>query len=1105
MRFESHKLFRILLNEASVYKMKHNTDKDLQKLVDTKEVYLREDLPFEAPNKTIEKGPLFRSVEEVSPELGESPTEDSASSSSSLKSEEYSLQRRDFMKLFSASAVVASTVSCVRRPVEKVVPYVHQPLDQVPGVAVNYATTEPGINSLGLIIKTREGRPVIVEGNSQHPLSQGATSAPIQASIQTLYHPERPKSPRAKMGNNKVFDVKWNEVLEKISSLVKGKKVGIFTGGSTGHRQKFFKDFLKNVGSEETRLYTYESQTLVAATATAYKIAFGVELLPRNSLNKANFVVGFGTEFQDVGIASIYDTKSFSQGQSYRRGTLGQFIQFESRYTNTGTQATERHPIAPGDELGLNLSFVKALLAHKSKKGSKAEISSIEKVVSSQEDYIAAALKRSGLEQSLFDQLADKALKNKSVTLSGQSGGADENATLLQLSCIMSNILLGAYGTIMHIDRGWMKPRTNPMDLQRFLKESSDLDVLFVIDSNPAFTVPESTGIKQILEKIPNVVSIQSFPNETDEYASFMLNGHHFLESWGDEEPVAGFYSTRQPVVRPFTNSKQAEDVLLWVCAHIGKPLPHADYRSYLKTQWKKIHAVLGNNLSLDRFFDVILRTGFVGKLKRQSLSPLKDLSASFAKIKTMEEGYILNAYLDSRLTDGEYAESPLLQETPDGLTSICWDTWVAVSPNTAKAIGAKYNKVIEIKSGSKSLKLAVYPLPGLHDLSVVIPRGNGHSNNISKIFAGIGKDPLPLLNAAFDPLSGVIVTSGQKVELTPTGETYRLCATQKHNDIANRTDIIKFLPLSEMSKNEAKSKDLDTVPDLYPELEVGDYRWGMSVDFGKCNGCSSCSVACSVENNIPSVGREQIMMGRTMTWIRSDRYFSGSVENPKVTFQPVMCQHCNHAPCEPVCPVFATTHDPEGMNAQTYNRCVGTRYCANACPYKVRRFNWFTHKWNIIDDNPIHRNPRALNPDVTVRTRGIMEKCTFCVQRVRDAKHKAKADNRKVREGDIKTACQQACPSDAIIFGDLKDPTSRVAKLRKDYRAFSMLGGDPEHKHYGIKTLPNVTYLAQVTHDGSSSNSGSHDSGGHSDESKDSTGHDHDHDHRHEFNDNEG
>jgi molybdopterin-containing oxidoreductase family iron-sulfur binding subunit len=313
----------------------------------------------------------------------------------------------------------------------------------------------------------------------------------------------------------------------------------------------------------------------------------------------------------------------------------------------------------------------------------------------------------------------------------------------------------------------------------------------------------------------------------------------------------------------------------------------------------------------------------------------------------------------------------------------------------------------------------------------------------------------------------------------------YRLAAMQKSHDIGNRTAIIKKYDVADLA-TVLRKRSLDDVPDLYPALiedQKAEYRWGMSIDLTKCSGCGACMAACAVENNIPQIGREQILLGREMHWVRLDRYFAGDVDNPQVSFQPMMCQQCTHAPCEAVCPVIATSHDPEGINAMTYNRCIGTRYCANACPYKVRRFNWWTHKWGVMGDRPQDRMPRAMNPEVTVRTRGVMEKCNFCTQRVRQAKYTAKEQSRTVRDGELLTACAQVCPSDAIIFGNLKDQSSRVSLERKDHRSYLALGGDPDKNEFGLKTMPNVSYMAIVAHraplgTGQESHGGGHGSG---------------------------
>jgi molybdopterin-containing oxidoreductase family iron-sulfur binding subunit len=462
-----------------------------------------------------------------------------------------------------------------------------------------------------------------------------------------------------------------------------------------------------------------------------------------------------------------------------------------------------------------------------------------------------------------------------------------------------------------------------------------------------------------------------------------------------------------------------------------------------------------------------VQRRGFIGRLESRVVGELGSV-ASLVQAKPYQAGPKIIAHLDNRLRAGEGAMRPVLQEVGDGITTVTWGTWIGMNPNSMTKSGLKYNMVVKVETSAGSVEGSVYPLPGLHEDTIAIPRGNGRDPKLSKISAGIGFDPLVLFGAAFDAQTGMPVTRGAAAKITATGRIERLAAQQKHNDVGNRSDIIKSISLQEATDNFSKKKDLDTVPDLYPELPKAEYRWGMSIDLGKCIGCSACMVACASENNVAQVGKEQILLGREMHWIRIDRYYTGSLDNPHVTFQPMLCQHCNHAPCEPVCPVYATTHDPEGLNSQTYNRCIGTRYCANACPYKVRRFNWFTYGWNMVGDRAVDRNPRALNPDVTVRTRGVMEKCTFCVQRIRDVKHavKERGEGAQLFDGEIKTACEQVCPTNAITFGNLNDPQSRVSALRKDNRAYLALNGDPEHKHYGLKTVPNVNYIAKVTHE---------------------------------------
>ncbi|MBC7661332.1 MAG: 4Fe-4S dicluster domain-containing protein [Chitinophagaceae bacterium] len=1053
-------------------------DSDLRGLEDKREVFVAHDQPFEKPAKEFVPGPFFVNIEEAMPDLAEETSQEDSSGEKKL-----AVDRRDLMRLFGAGAILASA-ACVRRPVEHAVPYVTQPMDSIPGIPTYFATT---IDRVGVVVKTREGRPVFIEGNPEHPLSQGSASIFGMSELQALYHPERRSTPQIRFGD-KVVDVSWDDVHTSLADVLKeSKKVGFLIKGTTGSSVQFYKDFLKQIGQSDDGVYVLESNTLFNSMATAHKMAFGVDGLPRSDLRRAKLLIGVGTDFQDCGIASIFETKSWTSGFAFRNGQKGRFVTFENRMTQTGAKASERYPIAPGDELGVILAFVEALLGQGGAKGSESDKSRIRAVIASQKALIDSTKSRLKLDDAVA-KLAVSAVKGGAVLLAGESGASSQNGTLVQLAAIMANILLGAYTDhLLFFDQGWFKNPARPGDVARFLKDAATIDTLFVVDVNPTFTLPASFGVEAIIKGIKHVVSMNTMPSETDDFASHIVNTHNPLECWGDEELVAGFWSIQQPTVRSITNSQQAEDVLLWTAAAMGKPMGFEDYRAYLRKQWQVLYKQSGITKDFDTFFMAIQRKGFyVSQLtKRDNATSLADVSAAFKPVP-VSEGLKLVAYLDPKLGDGTGADRPILQEAGDGLTTIAWDTWVAINPNKCRELGLKYNDLVRIKSPAGTVEVSCYPMPGLHADTIAIRRGNGHRNGISKISDGVGIDPLLLLEAKVDSFTQDPVTSGQVVTLEKVGKRYRLAAMQKHNDIANRRDIMPVLTLTQAAKGMRNFKDLDDVPDLYPSHspKPGDlrgtswlfpdwkasetYRWGMSFDLDRCNGCGACNVACTLENNIPHVGREQILIGREMTWIRIDRYFSGEVNNPEVAFQPVPCQHCNHAPCEAVCPVFATTHDPEGMNVQTYNRCIGTRYCGNACPYKVRRFNWFTHKWNVVTDNPIDRNPRALNPDVTVRTRGIMEKCSFCVQRIHDAKHNAKQQGRAIVDGEIRTACQTACPTDAITFGNLKDPSSRITRNRRDNRSYLLLNGDATKQEYGLKTLPNVNYLMRVRHDGS-------------------------------------
>jgi len=1032
-----------------------------------KEVFAPANAPFEAA-ATFVPGPYYKGVEERMPELAERAADAVDTLIAGMPStSKFSLGRRDFMKLFSASTV-AATSACVQRPVERAIPFVQQPVDQWPGEPVNYATTCGDCSAgCGVMVKTREGRPTKAEGLPEHPVNAGRLCAVGQASLQGLFHPERQHQPLLRYGA-KLQDTAWSDAFAHIAAKITDpSKVGIITNGATGHRHGFFREFLEKIGGSANHLYTFDANSLAESIVAAHQLAYGIAAMPRAELNQAKLIVGIGADFLDIGTSLIYYTRTYTDGHAFQGDGKGRHVQFESTMTLTGGRADERVTIPPGSETLTALLLTKALLKNGKAKGSSSARAQIAAVLSDKATLLAGGYDRLGVAEATFDQLAADLLVAPAVVMAGGSSAFDENATALQMAAIMANELIGAYGSTLHLDKDWATAPVVPGDLNRFLADAKGFDVLFVIDCDPVFTLPPAWGVEALLKAIPHVVTMGDFPSETAAVASHRLNTNHWLESWGDEQSIAGLWSIRQPTVRPTTDSRQSEDILMWIAASLTKPMGYEDYRDYLKKKWAPLRTLMGrSNVPEDIYFDLVLQHGYDG---RDSTQIVPAFSSSFAQAFKYQDysgaGLRLIAPLDFRLRDGRHAHKPVLQETADTMTTITWDTWVALSPATTARLGLRKYDVVKVEGPGGSFEASVYPLPGLHADAVVVPRGNGHSKDSGLVQGGNGINPLVALAKASDGVTGAVVTAGQAVKITATGRVFPLAQLQKHNDIANRKDIIKTVGLATAVANAGKTQDLDDVPDIYPALPKKEHRWGMSIDLSRCTGCNACVVACFTENNIPQVGREQVMLGRQMHWIQIDRYFSGAVEAPEVTLQPMLCQHCTHAPCEPVCPVFATTHDPEGVNTMTYNRCIGTRYCANACPYKVRRFNWWTHRWNQVGERLQDRNPRALNPDVTVRTRGVMEKCSFCYQRVRDGRHKEKIN--KVAVGQpgniVKTACQQTCPADAITFGNLLDTASPASQLRRDMRAYMALNGDPAEKEYGLKTLPNVSYLAKV------------------------------------------
>jgi molybdopterin-containing oxidoreductase family iron-sulfur binding subunit len=708
-------------------------------------------------------------------------------------------------------------------------------------------------------------------------------------------------------------------------------------------------------------------------------------------------------------------------------------MQIESTLSVTGSNADKRAVIQPSEEKYLLAELYKHISDHNTANTDKFKKVDVSKIA---------------------DILLDN--KGKSLVVSAS------NDPEIQSLVIGINHILKNYGETINIDNPVYLKQGDDKRIAELVKSMNkgEVDTLITYDTNPVYSLPNSDEFKEGMKKVKNTIALATEVNETADLCDYICPDHHFAESWNDYQPKENHYSLAQPAISNIFNTRQAQASLLkWS----GKK---PDYLEYIKSYWKN-HLFSKNDKFFDfrQFWNKSLQDGIFKTSDRMSSGYPSVKESVIQKIvditgKPNKKGIELHSYESVAMASGKYANNPWLQELPDPISQVCWDNYAAISPALADEHNIKTGDVINI---NKQLEIPVVVQPGQSKNTISIPVGYGRSKS-GKVGQGLGVNIYPLLQFA----EGHRMYSIQDIQFQKTGKTYSLASTQLHNSMEGR-DIVRSMKLEEFlnhpasdkegHKNDHHSKDAS----LYPKHEYKSHHWGMVVDLSACVGCNACSIACSVENNIPVVGREEVRQAHEMHWIRMDRYYAGDPENPEVLRQPLMCQHCDNAPCENVCPVQATTHSSEGVNQMAYNRCIGTRYCNNNCPYKVRRFNW--HDYNNADAMPGNLRDAAgmtldlprmiLNPDVTVRAKGVIEKCNFCIQRIQAGKLTAKSEKRKLKDDDIQTACQQACPADAIVFGDMNDPDSKISKILKSNRKYRL----QEHLH----TLPSVTYMNQV------------------------------------------
>ncbi len=974
----------------------------------------------------------FRSLEELSIDLEreENKTYGDKKFIMQLQQESKSdaTSRRDFLKAFGFTIASAAIATSCEQPVRKAIPLLVQPEGIIPGKAVYYASSYfDGVDYCSVLVKVRDGRPIKIEGNKLSSVTRGGTSARAQASVLDLYDDIRYKSPKA-AGN----DSEWNAVDAEIAgklATVKGKGGRIVlltpTVASLGS-QAAINEFVK-VYPETTHIQ-YDVLS-AAGMLKANEISFGKAFIPSYRFDKANLIVSFDADFLGTWLSPVEFASQYAQGRklSDEKKNMSRHIQIEGHFSMTGSNADERLQLRPSQQKAVLAGLMNALKAS-----------------------AGMGLATDAVLPVDVNRLATELWENagKSLVVCGS------NDTEAQLMVNAINQLLSNYGNTIETDIHFKLRKADDAQMAGLLADmqGGKVDALLVWDVNPAYDFP---GFAEAMAKVPLKISLAVHRDETAESADYVCPDHHYLENWGDVEVKTGTYSTAQPAIRPIFNTRAAQTSLLkWAGQEI-------EYRTFLQNVWEStIYPKSGFAGSFTAFWNKCIHDGVFETSEREAtVSPKAVEAASAINIGNSGNDELeVVLYTTVGVGTGKHGNNPWLQELPDPVSKACWDNYVAISPRLADELGVKDEMLVSVNG----VELPALIQPGQEYKTLGVALGYGHTVG-GAASKGVGKNAYPLLGIH----NGLRQLNVKGVDLKVIGGKYRVARTQTHHSMEGRA-IVRETTLAEwkenpMAGNEVRKEIQEHLKTLYPKASFDGLHWGMAIDLNSCTGCNACVVACSSENNVPVVGKEQVLMVREMHWIRIDRYYTGDPDNPAIVRQPVMCQHCDNAPCENVCPVAATTHSSEGINQMAYNRCIGTRYCANNCPYKVRRFNFFdyttadTFKGNTHDTVEMTTDLRrmVLNPDVTVRAKGVIEKCSFCVQRIQEKKLEAKKEGRQLRDGEVVPACAQACPSQAIIFGNLNDKDSRVSKYYADQRNYHLL----EELH----TLPSVGYLTKV------------------------------------------
>jgi MoCo/4Fe-4S cofactor protein with predicted Tat translocation signal len=967
-----------------------------------------------------------------------------------------STTRRDFLKYVGFTTAAASLAAC-EGPVVKSIPYVIKPDDIIPGVADYYATTiADGFDFANILVKVRDGRPIKIEPNKD---ANGSTNARVQASVLSLYDSGRLKAPKANGS-----EISWNEADQQIVAKLNELKeanlpIAVLTNTcASPSTKKLINKLNESFGNVQHVVYDSVSES---AALDAFEAMYGTRALPDYNLEKAEVIVSIGADFLGDWQGGGFEA-SYAKGRIPKNGKMSRHVQFESNMTLSGANADKRVMVKPSEQHLALIKLYQAVVKGIATKEATPLNNAIQKV--------AAQIKKAG---------------TKAVVLTGIQ---DKNAQLLTLAinnAIQSEVIdVKATKNVRH---------GNDADVAQLISDmnAGKIGAVIINNSNPVYTLPNASEFVEGLKKVKLSVAFSMQDNETANAVQYALATPHYLESWGDAVIKKGHYSLMQPTIKPLFKTRQFQDTLLtWTGSN-------SSYYDFIKETWN-VEVLNGKS------WNQALHNGFVvtSNVSEVAVAELDFDAAANELAKVKGSDLELTLYTKTGLGDGQMASNPWLQEFPDPITRTSWDNYLTISIADADALGVVNRNIangalngsyLELTVNGISEVLPAFIQPGQAKGSLGLALGYGRKQGL-KAAMQTGKNGYQFYKNFNSFQSNVTL---KVVE----GE-HEFACIQLHNTLMGRGDIVKETSLDTYNDHSLDSKHTwNKVPmvsldhkeveastvDLWDSFDrsIG-HHFNLSIDLNACNGCGACVIACHAENNVPVVGKKEVRLSRDMHWLRIDRYYSheetfgGDVElkengtgvggfkdtmsaledpseNPSVVFQPVMCQHCNHAPCETVCPVAATSHGRQGQNQMAYNRCIGTRYCANNCPYKVRRFNWFKYPengefdFNMNDD----LGKMVLNPDVTVRSRGVMEKCSLCMQMTQSTILKAKKEGRPVNTNEFEVACANACSSKALIFGDVNNEEDQVTSLAKDKRAYHLL------EHVGTK--PNVVYQVKV------------------------------------------